>query len=188
MIVKQTQKRRLCVVLQSWLLLAQICWMVFLCSDFRSALTGTSFDSSAKQLRVTSSPGYDDEESSYPDESGESGVSGDSEEPRLSVDAFIELLGASDKRLPIFEGRYDLVWLGSLNNVTSDASSYHGVKCSFCPVGWEKQKVEPNTGTFETRLGSTLHLSINIIFMRMLTPITHLCSFYRFSSSIRECL
>jgi hypothetical protein len=163
MIIKQTQKRRLCVVLQSWLLLAQICWMVFVCSDFRSALIGASFDRSAKQLRITSSATYDDEESSYPDKSGESGVSSDSEEPRLSADALIDFLGASDKRLPIFEGRYDLVWLGSLDNVTSDASSYHGVKCSFCPVGWEKQKVEPNTGTFETRLGSMLHPSIDII-------------------------
>lgn len=67
--------------------------------------------------------------------------------PRAHDDAFLELIGPSDKRLPILEARYNLVWIDIPKNVT-EGKPYEGVRCSYCPVDWTKQKQAPNTGTF----------------------------------------
>jgi len=61
-------------------------------------------------------------------------------------DAFLDLIGPSDKRLPILEARYNLVWLSVPENVTSGDTPYEGVQCSFCPMNWTQQKQAPHTG------------------------------------------
>ena len=65
---------------------------------------------------------------------------------------FLELIGPSDKRLPILEAKYFLVWLDVPENVTRD-TTYEGVRCSFCPVNWEKQKETPNMGMYFCVMG-----------------------------------
>jgi len=61
-------------------------------------------------------------------------------------DVFLDFIDPSDKRLPILQARYNLVWLGVPENVTSGDTPYEGVQCSFCPVDWTQQKQAPHTG------------------------------------------
>lgn len=136
------EKRRLCIILQSWLLMGQIVWMFLLCSGIQSSLSRVPCSETLKQPRVANAPLENEgavrvhESSPNPD-------------PAAANDAFVQLLGPSDKRMPIFEGKYDLVWIYVPSNLTVEGSSdYHGVQCSFCPVNWDNQKKEPNTGTY----------------------------------------
>jgi len=61
-------------------------------------------------------------------------------------DVFLDLIGPSDKRLPILEATYSLVWLHVPDTITSGDTPYEGVQCSFCPVDWNQQKQAPHTG------------------------------------------
>lgn len=126
--IKTPEKRRVFVTLMSWLLMGQLLWVIFLSSDFHHTIFGET-----KQPRATSANDRDS-------------LSGVNSSLSAVEEAFLDLFGPSDKRLAIFRGEYDLVWIGTTGNVTAaDGSSYQGVTASFCPLNWKTQKKEPNT-------------------------------------------
>lgn len=130
------QKQTQCTVIQTWLFLVQVVWILSLCRSMTSRFSG---------LPCLSIPRLNSTTDQAPSNGGTSNHSASVVDPRAHDDVFRQLIGPSDKRLPILEGRYNLVWMSIPKNISRGNSSYEGVTCSFCPVDWTQQKQAPNT-------------------------------------------
>lgn len=138
-------KRHLCLTVLSALLFIQLVWLLLLCTDqdairsipCSSCNEPVEKDENSHDLSLYSSNDILQNKSSLPIDS------------RAVDEAFLQLVGPSDPRRVIFQAKYNLVWIDIPKDLKSGKDGlYEGVKCSFCPVAWKRQKAEPHTGEF----------------------------------------